>query len=229
MLTPSDQNLSEHVAAFHVSDDFIVNQAAAIHCGGTRRWRTSDRGGHTGALERDREGTRGERSRARRARVAGRVVLIEAEQLVETLTVAGRVDVDAFRATLQPLIKPGVKLRMHGELVSLLAARGDVDGALAIERLGHELAHTLELNVLCGYHVAGARPLRMSEIERIQAAHDRSVFEEPTRAGASAKPAADPHFHAVRFYQDAHSLARIVSTRLRAAAPLARSRNCASS
>lgn len=100
---------------------------------------------------------------------------------------------------------------MHGELVSLLAARGDVDGALAIERLGHELAHTLELNVLCGYHVAGARPLRMSEIERIQAAHDRSVFEEPTRAGASAKPAADPHFHAVRFYQDAHSLARIVS------------------
>jgi hypothetical protein len=51
-------------------------------------------------------------------------VLIEADQLVEPLTGHGQVDVDAFRATLEPLIEPGKKLRIYGEVVSLLAARG---------------------------------------------------------------------------------------------------------
>ena len=48
-----------------------------------------------------------------------------------------------------------MRQRIYGELVSLLAQRGDLDTAIAIESVGHELAHTARMPVLCGYHAAG--------------------------------------------------------------------------
>jgi hypothetical protein len=197
------------VAAFHVSDAFIVTQAADFIAAGLRageRVIALATQGHWNAIttELERDGVA-----LGPAAADGRLVLIEADQLVETLTGHGQVDVDAFRATLEPLIKPGTKLRIYGELVSLLAARGDTEGALAIERLGHDLARTLNVNILCGYHVDGVRPLPSSEIERIQHLHDGSIFEQPL--ASFGKPVAEVQSHAVRFYKDSNGLARIVS------------------
>jgi hypothetical protein len=205
------RHTTEHVAAFHVSDAFIIHQAAAFIAAGLRGREhvialATQRHWNVIAKHVEQVGVA-----LGRATADGRLVLIEADQMIEMLTVSGHVDADVFRATLEPLIKPGVKVRIYGEVVSLLAAKGDVEGALAIERLGHELARTLKLNVLCGYHLSGARPLQTSDIERLQSLHDRSIFEQGPPDGRSAKPAAAAHVHAVRFYQDSHSLARIVT------------------
>jgi hypothetical protein len=187
---------SQHVAAFHHSDAFIVARVSTFVADGLRandqvivmatldHWNAITRRLHDAGIAYG------------RAAADGRLVLIEADQLVDTLMTDGRIDVDGFSATLQHLLKPGGRLRMYGEVVSLVAQRGDVTGALAIERLGSELAAGREANIFCGYHTAGTR-LSTRDIAAIERAHDRSVFEES-------------QFHAVRFYQDRDSLARIV-------------------
>ena len=109
--------------------------------------------------------------------------MIEADEALDAVTVDGEVSVERFGAMLAPLVKPGTRTRIYGELVSLLAQRGDVDAAVAIERLGHELAHAQNIRVLCGYHVDGARPLTAAEISRIQETHDRSVLEDTLTPG----------------------------------------------
>jgi hypothetical protein len=146
-----------------------------------------------------------------RARAEGRLLLLDADEVLDGLTVAGEVSVTGLRAALQRFIDPATKQRIYGELVSLLAARGDVAGAVAVESLGHELAHRLDIPVLCGYHTSGESPLSDAAIERIEAAHDASLFEgheaHQPHDGAAALAM---RTHAVRFYESRESLARIV-------------------
>lgn len=211
MRTPTSRHAAKHVAAFYATDRFIVTQAADFIASGLRAGErvialaTQE---HWNAIMKELERSD---TALGRATADGRLVLIEADRIVEDLVVAGPVDVGAFRAMLQPLIVPGAAIRVYGEVVSLLAARGDVEGALAIERLGHELSGAHGVNVLCGYHVAGARPLRAPEIARIRNVHHRSFVEDYGAADRPAAPAAGRHFHAVQFYPDRHALARIVS------------------
>ena len=110
---------------------------------------------------------------------------------------------------LAPLVKPGARTRICGEPVSLLAQRGDVDAAVAIERLGHELAHARDGRVLCGSRVDGARPLTTAEIARIKETHDRSNVQDTITSPQRAQPTTSEHgqFHAVRFYESRQSLA----------------------
>ena len=175
---------TEHIVAFYRSDDFVVEQVASFISEGlaanehviaiatTHHWnaitaRLDESGIDYG-----------------RATSAGQLVLIEAEEALDAVTVNGKVSVERFGAMLAPLVKPGTRTRIYGELVSLLAQRGDVDAAVAVERLGHELAHAQNIRVLCGYHVNGARTLTAAEIARIQETHDRSVLEDSAYAGA---------------------------------------------
>src|SRR5688572_30704471 len=102
-----------------------------------------------------------------------RFVLIEADQILDDVMVDGTVRLDRLRSMLEPLITPGVQTRIYGELVSLVAERGDVDGAVAIERLGCDLSHTHNVLVLCGYCIDPHRPLSAEDVARISEAHDR--------------------------------------------------------
>jgi hypothetical protein len=193
-----------HLAAFYQTDHFFVEQAAAFVGNGLAA------GEHVIVLATlphwNAIAARLEEGGIAYGRAAseGRLVLIDAEHVLETVTINGHVDVAAFRATLSPLIPVGKKLRIYGELVSLLAQRGDVDGAVTLEALGTELARNPEVSILCGYHAAGHPPLDADAIRRIEDVHDRSVFE------GTDQPMTRAHFHAVRFYENRESLARIV-------------------
>jgi hypothetical protein len=135
----------------------------------------------------------------------GQLVLIDADHVLDTIVVDGSANTERFCAMLNPLIKRGARVRVYGELVSLLVQRGDLDGALAIERVGHETtAGNPNLLILCGYHAAGGRPMTAHEIGRVEQAHDRSTFE------TAAVPAPPQPFHAVRFYENRESLADLV-------------------
>ena len=144
----------------------------------------------------------------------GRLLLLDANEVLDGLTVDGHVSVEGFRSALARFIAPGVRQRIYGELVSLLAEREDVDTATAIESLGHELAHTLRMPVLCGYHAAGVHPLTPEAIRRIAAVHDRSWSEGQSPIASHAPDdeavAAATRVHAVRFYESRGALAKIV-------------------
>jgi len=141
--------------------------------------------------------------------------LLDATDVLDGLTVDGRVSVEGFRAALTRFIVPATRQRIYGELVSLLAERGDLRTALAIEAVGHELAHTLRIPVLCGYHVGGEQPLASDAIKRIEAAHDRTWTEGTSGSqddSLTAYAVGTARLHAVRFYESRESLARIVGT-----------------
>jgi hypothetical protein len=148
-----------------------------------------------------------------RAAAEGRLLFLDADEVLDGLTVEGKVSVDDFRTALRRFIDSRMKQRIYGELVSLLAARGDVAGAVSIEALGHELAHGLHIPVLCGYHTGGDSPLSVDAIGRIEAVHDRSVFEgrdSLNNDGHHHIAATAMRTHAVRFYENRESLAKIV-------------------
>jgi hypothetical protein len=143
-----------------------------------------------------------------RAMRDGRLVFVNAEELLDAITENGLVSGERFRDILQPLVKPAT--RVYGEVVSLLAERGDVDGAMALEQLGQQLVKTARVRILCGYHVAGPRPLSAAAMARIREVHDHCVVESEAPS-LSSSTGDGRRVHAVRFYQDHESLARIVA------------------
>ena len=208
MQTTPARGRAEHMVAFFQRDGFVVDQVSAFIAEGLAlsdmviavatapHWRAI-----TARLHRD--GIAHER-----AERVGRLRFIDAREVLAAITDDGAVSVERFRAMLEALVAPGSQTRVYGEVVSLLAQRGELDAAIAIERLGHELAHAGNVRVLCGYHVNPEHPFTPSDIARIQQAHDRTICE-----GTLAVPRSTPHnsgFHAVRFYENRDSLARIV-------------------
>ena len=119
-----------------------------------------------------------------RAVAEGNLIVMDAEELFELIRVDGKISVDRFRELLTPLLASGRKTRVFGELVSLLAERGEAETAIAIEALGHEMGHTLGIRILCGYQVHPA--LTPFIVRRIEGLHDSSLFEpagRPSRLG----------------------------------------------
>ncbi len=60
--------------------------------------------------------------------------------------------------------------------MSLIAARGQLDAAIAIEELVHALAHGRQSSVLCAYdrlHLGG----RSDNAQRVERCHDRTIVE----------------------------------------------------
>ena len=113
------------------------------------------------------------------------MILVDAEDALERITVDRQVQAGMLRDMVAPLLSPHRTSRIYGEVVSLLAERGDVDVAMAIEALGHELTDTLGVRILCGYRVQPE--LTPIAVRRIEVLHDRSIFEaagkRPARLG----------------------------------------------
>ena len=111
-----------------------------------------------------------------------RLVFIEADQILDDMMVDGKVRIDRLQSTLEPLLTPGVQTRIYGELVSLLAERGDIDAAVAVERLDCDLSRTHNVLVLCGYRTDPRHPLSAADVSRISEAHDRVYVNNTTSA-----------------------------------------------
>jgi hypothetical protein len=119
-----------------------------------------------------------------RAVAEGSLIVMDAEELYEMIRLDGKISVDRFRDLVMPLLTSGRRTRVFGELVSLLAERGETATAIEIEALGHEIAHALGIRILCGYQVHPA--LTPFIVRRIEGLHDSSLFEpagRPSRLG----------------------------------------------
>ena len=85
----------------------------------------------------------------------GRIVLLDAQELVHQLLRDGMPDPDAFATIVGGLLDaasetPG-PIRIYGEMVAVLWEQGNVAGAMALEDLWNELAQTRSFALMCGY------------------------------------------------------------------------------
>ena len=102
----------------------------------------------------------------------GTLAFLDAEVLLYDISRGGVPDRALFgRAIgqLQRSLPPG-RVRIYGEAVDLLAARGDLDSALRLEQLWNELLDREPITLLCGYDATVFAPDRA-------AARLRSVCE----------------------------------------------------
>lgn len=113
----------------------------------------------------------------------GDLQFIDARDVIGQIMVDGRVEPARFRALVGSQLAdvPG-PVRVFSEVVSCLAAVGQMEAALEIEAMGHELSHAGGIPVLCAYDL---RILGQSSdaLQRIAARHDRVRTVERTDPG----------------------------------------------
>ena len=176
---------SEHVVSFYLNAACIVDQITAFIREGLadgERVIALATSSHWDAVSARLEQTGVDHVRAT---AEGRLILVDAEDALERITMDGEIQVAMFREMVAPLLSPHRKTRIYGEVVSLLAERGNVEDAMALEALGHELTGALGVRILCGYQVQPE--LTPIVVRRIEVLHDRSIFEaagkRPARLG----------------------------------------------
>ncbi len=206
MNPPPSAQVAAHVVGFYVTDEYLIDQISAFVEEGLVR------GQHVLALATNPHWTLvaarlDERGVPHgRAAQQGRLIVADAQAVLDEITVDGVVDVGRFREMLAPLIKGTQPTRIYGEVVALLAARGDVEAAAAIEELGGEISRARGIRILCTYHAGAASSLTAADVARLGTLHDRSVSEPGLDRGKGSGT-----FHAVRFYKDSVELSRIVA------------------
>lgn len=121
------------------------------------------------------------------AHADGRLVWLDAHEILEQVAPGGRFDEDAATTAFARLLAGDGRARVYGEMVTLLLQNGRSDGAASLEVFGHELSQAHDTAILCGYDDSlfetPAHRARVADL------HDRSVVTADDRAGA---PAARP-------------------------------------
>lgn len=114
---------------------------------------------------------------------AGRLSVLDAETLLDQLLVDGEIDAVRFDQTVGSLVRQmtagGVRLRVYGEMVDLLAEAGSFAAAERLEWLWNRLAASVAFTLLCGYSaVHFGHPRTAAALRRICDCHTR-VHAEP--------------------------------------------------
>lgn len=99
----------------------------------------------------------------RRAVTDGRYIAVDAAETLERFMVHGHPDPERFRDTVEPVLRHArralrrrtSKLAAFGEMVALLWADGNRQGAIELEDLWNKLAARLKFSLRCGYPMKG--------------------------------------------------------------------------
>jgi hypothetical protein len=87
----------------------------------------------------------------------GRVVVRDAARTLDEISRSGSVDAAAFEAvvgkTVMALGRQG-RVRAYGEMVDMLAQRGELADAIKLEHLWNDLGERASLSLMCGYSAA---------------------------------------------------------------------------
>jgi DNA-binding NarL/FixJ family response regulator len=93
----------------------------------------------------------------------GRYIALDAADTLTHCMANGMIDPDRWTNSFRALILQASKcankgtrrVAIFGECVQLLLERGDTESALQMERLGNELFHRYDIDILCGYSPNG--------------------------------------------------------------------------
>jgi two-component system, cell cycle response regulator DivK len=114
----------------------------------------------------------------------GELVCLDAHEIVDQIAPGGALDLTATNQVMAQILQHAPHVRVYGEVAPLLARRGHLAAALRLEALGHHLAHTMDVPVLCGYDAAHLSR-DTGDADRIADLHDRGVSE----SSADLRPA----------------------------------------
>ncbi len=114
----------------------------------------------------------------------GRVLVFDAATSLSAFATEGRIDADAFAVAIGSIVceqvEAGHRVRVFGEMVSLLWEAGHVMAALELEELWNELHRRMPFSLMCAYgadSVSGSD--HADDLERMCRLHS-SVLAGPT-------------------------------------------------
>ena len=116
---------------------------------------------------------------------SGRLVVLDAATTLATLMIDGAPDRDRFRTSVGALVsqmgeRSDGGLSVYGEMVDILVAQGNFQGAERLEQLWNEFREACPLRLLCGYSAANFGDETSSQpLQRICSLHD-SASARPT-------------------------------------------------
>jgi hypothetical protein len=86
----------------------------------------------------------------------GRLAVYDAPTTLARISPRGRLSPFAFNETVGAAIQPaaGRRVRAYGEMVDILAERGDINEALELEELWNRAGEMVPLSLMCGYSAA---------------------------------------------------------------------------
>jgi hypothetical protein len=114
---------------------------------------------------------------------SGQLTVRDAVETLKTFMRLGRPDRELFEDSVGALIRDlsgrGAPLRIHGEMVNLLAAVGDYRAAHELEELWNDLGRRSAYRLFCGYAAAHfGDPRALGALRRICASHSQ-VLSSP--------------------------------------------------
>ncbi len=204
----------EHFVQFYEHDDFIVDSLCRFVLDGLQQSETvivvaTDE--HLNALNRclsQRE------LDVVAAITTGHYVPLSAEATLADIKVDGRISPDRVRDvignTLLQTRITGRRLRVFGELVALLCAEGDVEGAIELESLWNDFKVIQPFSLYCAYRLNGFTEQSMTEVCR---SHSYVIPAE----SFTTLPTSDSQARAIAVMQQKARLLEIeIAERLRA-------------
>jgi signal transduction histidine kinase len=146
-----------HAVQFYEDDDFIVASVGDFLGSGLAIGQdvvVVATAAHNEAL---RAHLQGRGFSVERAMLRGQLLMADAHETLATFMVGDRPDAGRFHDTIasllsargQSLHQPNV--RVFGEMVDILSRAGNHEGAVALERLWNDAAHTHRFSLLCAY------------------------------------------------------------------------------
>lgn len=119
------------------------------------------------------------------ARAEGSLLTLDAFEAMSHFVVGGRPDAERFRTELGALIRQltdsGRRVRIYGEMVTLLWDAGNVTAAIELEALWNELGKEMPFSLFCAYPAASVADDDGS-VEQICQCHSAVLSGERTEA-----------------------------------------------
>jgi hypothetical protein len=107
----------------------------------------------------------------------GRLVVKDAMDTLRRLSLSGMVSEAAFDATVGVAVRGLAELgplRAYGEMVDILAQRGELQEALRLEHMWNRLGHAVPFSLMCGYAAAHfVSPSAHEALREICASHSQ--------------------------------------------------------
>jgi anti-sigma regulatory factor (Ser/Thr protein kinase) len=115
--------------------------------------------------------------------VAGRLLLLDAEQTLRSFTTGSGFDQDRFAASVGARVidagADGAPVRVFGEMVGLLWADGDVQGAIALETMWNDLIAEVGFDLMCAYPASLIEASSLVEVRGVCDQHSSVRAPQP--------------------------------------------------
>lgn len=128
-----------------------------------------------------------------------RLIVLDAETTLASFMRAGRPDPALFEKTVAALVGRLAKaphLHIYGEMVDIMAGKGNMDGAHDLEVLWNQLGARESFTLLCGYTSAHfGDPRDAAALHRICRAHTQADAYPGDLLGSWLLHDRQPHYH----------------------------------